>query len=342
MRVAEVAPPWLRVPPEGYGGIELVVGLLADGLAERGHDTTLFATGDSQTKARLEFAFLEAPGPDRINDPVLDTVHALHAFRDPSAFDVYHVHAPFSGLAMGAALEVPLVHTIHGPLTPEMSILYGLVGDRARYVAISRAQASGMTELPRVDVVHNGIDLEQYRFNRDKEDFLLFLGRAAPEKGLHRAVMAAREAGLPLVVAVKVAHREEVRHWEHDVLPILPKETRVLREINHEDKVDLLSRARALLFPIDWDEPFGLVMVEAMACGTPVLATPRGAAPEVVADGETGFILPVDGYPQAAVEALRRLSEIEPAACRARVRDRFSKEAMIDGYEAVFRDVAGV
>src|SRR5207244_1582172 len=160
--------------------------------------------------------------------------------------------------------------------------------------------------------------------------------RADPEKGPLRAVLAAREAGLPLVMAVKVASQEEERYWRDEVLPSLGPQDTVLGEATHEQKVDLLSRARAVLFPIDWDEPFGLVMTEAMACGTPVIGTPRGAVPEVVADGETGFIVSVERYPEEAAAALGRLGEIDPRACRRRVEERFSKDAMVTGYEQAF------
>jgi glycosyltransferase involved in cell wall biosynthesis len=268
---------------------------------------------------------------------VLDTIHTLHAFRRPQDFDVMHVHSPFSALAVGAALGVSLVHTVHGPFDDGMRRLYGLIGSRVRLVAISRAQRAAAPELSDVEVVHNGVDLDRYPFRAEKEDFLLFLGRAAPEKGACRAVQAARAAGRRLVMAVKIADEAEIVHWERDVLPILPSDATVLMEIGNDQKVDLLSRAQAVLFPIDWDEPFGLVMAEAMACGTPVLTTPRGAAPEVVADGETGFILEVDRFPDLAVAALNRLGEIDPAACRDRVRQRFSKEAMVAGYEEVFQ-----
>jgi glycosyltransferase involved in cell wall biosynthesis len=152
-------------------------------------------------------------------------------------------------------------------------------------------------------------------------------------------VEAAKAAGLPLVMAIKVAEEVERKHWESDVKPALPEGTEILSEISHEDKVELMSRARAVLFPIDWDEPFGLVQTESMACGTPVIATPRGSVPEVVADGETGFIVPVDGYAEAAVDAIKRSSEIDPVACRRRVEERFSAEAMVSGYESCYERI---
>lgn len=339
MKIAMVAPPWLSVPPRGYGGVELVVALLADGLVERGHDVTLFASGDSVTRARLDSALERAPGPEHINDPVYDTVHTLHAFRDPERFDLFHTHAPFSALAAAAAIDRPSVHTVHGAFTPKMKGVYEAIGDRVALVAISRSQRSQMPHLNYAGVIYNGLDVAAHPFRERKDEYVLFLGRTAPEKGPLAAALAAKAAGIPLVMAIKSADREEVAYWERQVAPALPTGTKVLREVSPRDKLDLLSRARAVLFPIDWEEPFGLVMAEAMACGTPVICTPRGAAPEVVADGETGFIVPVQGYPEAAAEALARIGAIDPAACRRRVRERFGKEQMVRGYEAVFERV---
>jgi len=338
MRIAEISPPWLAVPPKGYGGIEWVVALVADGLAERGHDVTLFATGDSVTKANLEYVFEVAPGPKLINDVILDTTHTLFAFRDPSRFDVLHLHAPFSMLVAGAMSGVPAVHTLHGSFTPEMRRLYSEVAGEVWFVAISEAQKRHMEELRYAGVVYNGIDVDLYPLQAEKEDFVLFLGRAAPDKGLRRAVLAAKESGEKLVAALKIAHPEEHEEWERRVKPILPDDAEILGEITHEEKADLLRRAKAVLFPIDWDEPFGLVMTEAMASGTPVIATPRGSVPEVIVDGETGFIVSVENYQQEAADRLQRLGEIDPGACRDRVVRLFSKEAMVSGYERAFEE----
>jgi hypothetical protein len=337
VRIAQICPPWLAVPPKGYGGIEWVVALLADGLAEAGHDVTLFATGDSRTKARLEYVFEEATGSATINDIILDTTHALFALRDARArFDVLHVHAPFATLAGAVETGVPTVHTLHGSFVPEMRRLYGLIADRAWYVAISEAQRRFDEDLRYAGVVYNGIDMDVYRLQEEKEDFVLFLGRAAPEKGWRRAVDAAIRAGERLVSAVKIAHPTEEEEWETNVKPVLPPEFEVLGEITQDEKVDLLRRAKAVLFPIDWPEPFGLVMTEAMACGTPVIGTPRGSVPEVIEEGVTGWIVDVDDYAAQAADRLTRLDEIDPAAARDRVQRLFSKEAMVAGYEAAF------
>jgi glycosyltransferase involved in cell wall biosynthesis len=340
VRIALICPPWLAVPPKGYGGIEWVVSMEADGLAEAGHDVTLFATGDSITKARLEYVFDVAPGSKAINDVTLDTTHTLFSLRDVrDRFEVLHVHSPFSALAAAIETGVPAVHTLHGSFTPEMIRLYDLVGDRAWFVAISEAQKRFHESLRYGGVVYNGIDMAFYTFNTQKEDFILFLGRAAPEKGWRRAIEAAKLAGEHLVSAVKIAHPTEQEEWEKNIKPILPKDWTLLGEISQEEKVDLLRRAKAVLFPIDWPEPFGLVMTEAMACGTPVIATPRGSVPEVIVDGVTGWIVSVENYPQEAAEKLKHLDEIDPQAGRERVQRLFSKEAMVAGYEGVFERV---
>ena len=230
MRIAQLCPPWLAVPPKGYGGIEWVVALLADGLAEAGHDVTLFATGDSVTKARLEYVFETAPGTKAINDIVLDATHTMFSLRGArERFDVLHVHSPFSALAASVETGVPTVHTLHGSFTPEMNRLYSFVADRAWFVAISRAQMASNPSLRYAGVVYNGIDTDLYALREDKEDFVLFLGRAAPEKGWLRAIEAAKLAGVRLVSAVKIAHPTEEEEWERRIRPALPPDAEVGR-----------------------------------------------------------------------------------------------------------------
>ena len=344
MRIAQLCPPWLAVPPKGYGGIEWVVSLLADGLAAAGHDVTLFATGDSGTTANLEYV-LECGaglGPDQRH----------HAGRD-----AHDVLPPRRGRALrrpARPLAVQFARRrrrddpcrpstrLHGSFTPEMSRLYAQVADRAWFVAISEAQRRTNEALRYAGVVYNGIDVDRYPFVTEKDDYLLFLGRAAPEKGWLRAVETAVLTGRRLISAVKISHPTEIEEWEERIRPILPEGSEVLGEIGHEEKASLLAHAQAVLFPIDWDEPFGLVMTEAMACGTPVIATPRGSVPEVIADGETGWIVDVASYPEEAAERLAKLDSIDPAACRDRVWRLFSKEAMVAGYERIFAEVVSL
>jgi glycosyltransferase involved in cell wall biosynthesis len=339
MRIAQIAPPWLAVPPKGYGGVEWIVSLLSDGLVARGHDVTLFATGDSTTAARLEYVFEEAPGPPAINDIWHDTVHTLRSFRDVTRFDLIHAHSWWSQLVAGANASVPTVHTLHTAFWPHVRAIYEQIPDDLWYVAISEAQRRQMPELRYAGVVYNGIDLDLYPLHPEKEDFLLFLGRTAPEKGMDRAILTARAAGLKLVCAVKSASVTERREWEERLVPMLDDDVVVLGEVDHSTKVDMLARAKAVIFPIDWEEPFGLVMTEAMASGTPVIATPRGSVPEIVVDGETGFIVELEDFVNDALDRLGRLGEIDPKVCRARVEQLFSKDAMISGYELVYERV---
>lgn len=334
MRIAQLAPPWFRVPPAGYGGIEWVVAHLADGLVEAGHEVTLYASGGSVTKAELVSVYEEPLGARFIGNSFHEARHAVRAFLDADRFDVIHDHTGVVGLAIGAFSNHRIVHTLHGPFTDEMKAWYRSLSGRAWFVAISKAQQSFCPDLSYGGVVYNGIDLDRYPFREKKEDFLLFVGRANREKGPEIAVEIARRAGVKLTMAMKIAEDFEIEYWRENVEPHLTGDEEILGEITVEEKADLMSRAQAVLFPIQWPEPFGLVMTESMACGTPVLAFPKGAAPEVIANGETGFL--VDTVDEM-VEAVSRVDRIDPHSCRQRVAKLFSAQAMVVGYEDVYK-----
>lgn len=338
MRIAEIAPVWMTVPPANYGGIELVVALLADGLTERGHDVTLFASGGSKTKANLVSPLPAPPEMEEMGMNIADEVfHAVTAYLQAGNFDVIHDHSGF-GPALGAMLggNPPVVNTLHGPWTDVTRRFYSALGDRVYPVAISESQASQNPDVRYAGVVYNGLDLDAYPFQPEKDDYLLFLGRSNREKGPEVAVEVAKRAGMPLKMVTKRAEPMEHEHWEEAVEPRLTGEEELIFNAPHDPKVELLQRARATLCTMQWQEPFGLVMVESMACGTPVIAPPMGAAPEVVEDGVTGFLRSdIDDM----VEAIERLDEIDPEACRTRVEERFSAGAMVEGYEKVFEEV---
>ena len=337
MRIALIAPPWLAVPTAGYGGIEWVVALLADGLADRGHDVTLFAPPRSRTKARLVSPLDEQPPSDSIGNPWLEASHAVSAYEHAEEYDLLHDHTGPVGVTIGALVDRPIVHTLHGPFTPEALLLYSRIARHLWFVAISESQRSLGPPGPRWGgVVYNGIPMDQYRYREDKEDFLLFLGRADEEKAPHLAVEAARRAGRRLVMCATRKNEREQRYWAEQVEPLLDDHVDVHGECGSEEKADLLARAAALLFPIQWPEPFGLVMTEAMACGTPVVAWRNGSVPEVVDDGVTGFV--VESMDEL-VRAIDRVGDLDPRALRARVEERFSAEAMVVGYERAYERV---
>jgi glycosyltransferase involved in cell wall biosynthesis len=341
MRIAIVSPVWFAVPPSGYGGIEWVVSLLANGLVEAGHDVTLFASGDSRTNAKLSAVYEEAPS-SLIGRSFPELRHALGCFVRADEFDVVNDHAGPASIPLGGLVETPLVHTVHGPLDGEPGEVYerlGALAPEVGLISISLNQRRPRPGLNWVGNCSNALDLQLYPCKPHRGDYLLFLGRMSPDKGAHRAIAVAMETGLPLKLAGKKQDGKEVRYFEEFVAPHLVGEIEYLGEVSHGEKVELLQNARATLFPIDWEEPFGLVMIEAMACGTPVIATRHGAVPEVIEDGRSGII--VDSYRQMAA-ALERADELDPLECRRYVEERFAPERMVDDYLAVYeRAIAG-
>lgn len=336
MKILEIAPPWFAVPPTGYGGIEWVVALLADGLAERGHDVTLFASAGSKTKAKLETVFDPPPGGPNLGKIYYDLVHAVSAYKRANEFDIVHDHSGIVGPAIGAFHGKPIVHTLHGPWTPEAKHIYKTLVPPLNVVAISNAQRGFFDEIPYAGTVYNGVALELHPFREKKEDFLLFLGRVNKEKGPELAVEVAKRTGKKLVMAVKMSEDFEQAYWRDVVEPKLTGDEEIIGEISVQEKADLLGRAKGVLFPIQWPEPFGLVMAEANACGTPVISFANGAAPEVIADGVSGFLI---NSLDEMVDAVSRLDEIDPSACRKHVEESFSAESMTAGYEEVFERV---
>jgi glycosyltransferase involved in cell wall biosynthesis len=331
MRIALIAPPWYTIPPSGYGGIEWVVALLADGLTDRGHEVTLFAPPGSETEAELVPPLAEVPPQEVIGDPWYEAAHAVSAYDRADEFDLLHDHTGPVGVSVGALSNCPTIHTLHGPFTQQAHMLYSRVARRHWFVAISRHQQSmGPFNLRWGGVVYNGIVMDRYPFREDKDDYLLFLGRADEEKAPHLAIEAARRAGRRLVMCVTTKNERERNYWADKVEPLLGDDVEVRGECDQEQKTQLLAGASALLFPIQWAEPFGLVMTEAMACGTPVVAWRNGSVPEVVADGQTGFI--VESVDEMA-EAVGRAGDLDPRVLRSRVEERFSAEAMVSGYE---------
>jgi glycosyltransferase involved in cell wall biosynthesis len=340
VRIAEIAPPWYPVPPPGYGGIELVVSLLADGLVECGHDVTLFAAAGSRSKARLVTPMPDPPDPSLVGNAWFDTHHALAAYLDvrDGDYDLVHDHSGIAGPAIGAMLRgaPPIVHTLHGPWTEPTRRYYSLLQHHVHVVAISETQQADNPGIDYADVVHNGVRLDDYPYQADKDDFLVYIGRANPDKGPTIAIEVARRAGLPLAMVVKKNEPFERSYWDEIVAPALNDEVVVYEKVSHAQKADLLRRARAMVFPIQWPEPFGLVMIEAMACGTPVVACPVGAAVELVDDGVTGFLR---SSVEELAHAVGQVGRCSTLACRHRVEARFGADAMVGRYERLFERI---
>jgi glycosyltransferase involved in cell wall biosynthesis len=340
MRVAMLAPPWIPVPPPAYGGIEQVIALLAGELTERGHEVTLFAAPGTKSDAEVRSP-LETPHPDEIQLSVYEADHVASTFASVDeaapAFDVIHDNCGFTAFAFADRIDTPVLHTLHGPFTEETSAFYARHAHKAPAVALSRYQADqAPQELDVVAVIGNPIVVDDFPFRAEKDDYLLWIGRLNDDKGPQRAIAAAREADAPLVLAGPVQPGQE-EFFASEVEPHVDGEQiRYIGEVGDE-KVELYAGARALLMPIRWAEPFGLVMTEAMACGTPVIAFPEGSAPEIVLDGETGFVVDDEHEMSAAVE---RLGELDPERCRESARERFDVKAVGGAYEDAYGTVA--
>lgn len=335
MKIALIAPPFIPVPPVAYGGTELFVAHLAAGLVQRGHHVILYANGASTAACEVRWLFRDADWPPV--DPALTSLksleHTVFAIEDAARElpDVIHtndaVAVPFSRL-----VRQPFVHTLHHPYEPSLSAVYER-HPHIQYVAISAFQRR-REPMPRVAVVHHGIALSEYPFHEEKEPYVCFLGRIAPIKGTHLAVDAALRAGVKLKIAgeIQPIFRD---YWDSAVLPRVDGEQiEYVGEADQAMKKDLLARAAALLFPIQWDEPFGLVMIEAMACGTPVLALPGGAVEEIVKDGVSGWVC----RDVSELAARAACPGVPAASCRAHVEGHFTVDRMVAGYEALYHE----
>jgi glycosyltransferase involved in cell wall biosynthesis len=336
LRVAIIAPCWFAVPPVGYGGIERIVALLADGLVDKGHDVTLFASGGSRTRATLVSPHPHPPSARiGLSNPALE--HALACLVRAEEFDVINDHSgALAAALLGLAHGTPGCHTVHGPLTGEDGRIYHGIASASPSVgliSLSLSQRTPAPDLPWLANCPNALDLERYRQGDGKDDYVLFLGRMAPEKGPARAIRAARELGLEIRLAGKMQDLEEIAHFDAEVRPLLGAGAEYLGEVSLDEKVELLQRARATVFPISWPEPFGLVMIESMACGTPVVATRFGAVPEVLEDGVGAIIVDDERDLVAGLERALTLSGDDARDVAVR---RFSPGRMVDDYAEAY------
>src|SRR4051794_34567363 len=340
LKIAIIAPPWLPVPPERYGGVEWVVSLLADRLAELGHDVTLFACGGSITQANLVTTSEDA-NIARFGQLMPELEHALLSYRQASRFDIVFDHSGLGAAAMADLVQAPVVHTVHSTLDDEHGRVYRLISElnpRLRFIPTSLKQREPAEDLPWVANCPSALDLDAYPFSERRGDYLLYVGRMSPQKGAGRAIAVAQEMGVPLKLAGKMHEADERAYFSREVAPHLNDRIQYLGEVSHEEKVRLLQRARCTIYPIDWEEPFGLVMLESMACGTPVVAMRRGAVPEVISPGESGIY--VDRY-EDLPGAVAQADQIDPAGCRDHVESHFSEGRMVRNYLEAFSSVLG-
>ena len=335
MRIALLAPFEEPVPPEKYGGTERVVYVLAEGLVRLGHDVTLFASGDSSTSARL-VACTDKALRSYLKLPRTWMFLQWHGFQviteglGLGQFDVVHNHGDWPYLTASAFTKAPFVTTIHNPKQFKLGVktLYR----RYPYISISDAQRRYVPELNYVATVHHGIDVRRFTYNPKPDGYLAFLGRIHPDKGLEQAIAIAKATNSRLIIAAKLDPALRP-YYERAVKPHLGDQISYIGEVDHAGKVELLKNARAMLNPIQWDEPFGLTNIEAMACGTPVLAIGRGALPEIIMNGVTGYLC------QTTNELIARVGDIgklDRAACRKHVEEHFSAECMAQNYVNVY------
>lgn len=335
LHIAMIAPPYFDVPPTAYGGVESVVADLVDALVGRGHEVTLIGAGQHGTRAQRFLASYETGPADRLGEPLPEVVHAAQVARLLEGLDVDVIHDhTLAGPLLARRRPVPTVVTVHGPASGEPGDYYQALGKTVSFVAISDAQRATGPSLPWAATVYNSVRAETFPFRADKDDFAFFLGRFHPDKAPHLAIEAARAAGMPVVLAGKCTEPLERNYFAREIEPRLGPDVTIFGVADAAAKRDLLARASCLLFPICWEEPFGLVVIEAMACGTPVVALRRGAVPELVVSGQTGIVVDRPSELPAAIRAARRL---DPAVCRKHVEASFTTDVMAAGYETVYR-----
>ncbi|MEX1093920.1 MAG: glycosyltransferase family 4 protein [Acidimicrobiia bacterium] len=335
MRVAFLAPISWRVPPRHYGPWEQFSSLLTEGLVERGLDVTLFATADSVTSATLAAVAPTGYSEDPTLDPkVWEALHIASMFERAAEFDLIHNSFDFLPLTFTRLVETPMVTTVHGFASDATLPPYVAYADRVSYVAISEADRH--PALDYVATIHHGIDFNQFEFNPEPDDYLLFFGRIHPDKGTAEAIEVARATGIPLVIAGII---QDQGYFDREVAPhVDDRAIRYIGSVGPAERSRILGGASALLHLINFDEPFGFSVVESMACGTPVIASSRGSMPEIVSDGINGFLVET---PDQATSAVAAVTTIDRRAVRDSVESRFTVERMVDSYIEVYRELVG-
>jgi len=337
MRIAQVAPLWLETPPQTYGGTERIVSLLTEELIKRGYEVTLFATADSKTKAKLVPIWPKGLFTDVgvVSAAVFGLLYKELLERQ-GEFDIIHDHCEYNTTPFSKFIKPPIVTTLHSVFAEENTILYKKFPN-INYVAISENQKKSAPGVNIVKTIYHGIPVEKYGFGARSKDYLLWLSNIAPDKGLAEAIEIAKMAGEKLIISGPIFPRN-ADYFEHRIKPLIDgKQIQFVGTVDFKKKVELLRRAKAFLFPIfKRQEPFGLVIIEAMACGTPVIAAASGSMPELIKDGETGFLVDTK---EEAVQVLKKIHTISRKKCREHIAENFSLQTMVDNYEQLYKEI---
>jgi glycosyltransferase involved in cell wall biosynthesis len=337
MRVGDVSPPWVPVPPPAYGGLEAVVDRLVRGLVEAGHEVLLAAPANSECPVP-QVPGLVAVSPDAAiaGDCITELTHVARSYAAMAGVDLVHDHTVAGPLYRHRRADAPVVTTVHGPFLPDLNELYREMSRDTAIVAISQHQASTADGVPITRVIHHGLDVDRVPVGDGAGGFAAFLGRMCPDKGPREAILLAREAGLPLRIAAKMREPSEHDYFDQVIRPLLGEDVEYVGELDETGKYELLGNASVLLNPIQWPEPFGLVMIESLACGTPVVSTSAGSVPEIVDDGTTGYVA---DSAEELVEALRGVERLDRAACREVVEKRFSTRRMVADHLDLYHEL---
>jgi glycosyltransferase involved in cell wall biosynthesis len=337
MKIAIIAPPIERVPPRTYGGTERVVYELVEGLVRKGHDVTLFASGDSLTSAKLESLYPTTLREMKVKEPTLTACILAHlgvAFAKQHEFDIIHDHNIYVSVPTAHLATTPTIVTLHYSFDHFNKELF-LRLQNPHYVAISHSQANAIPGLPIDAVVHNGLTMDHYPFSSGHDGYLLYVGRMSEQKGPHIAIAVAKALNMPLIMAAKI-NANERKFFKEKIKPFLNDQIRWVGEVDEKRRNRLMSRALCMLHPVLWPEPFGLTLIEAMACGCPVVAFSNGSIPEIILNGKSGYVVQ---NTEQMIAAIQRIDNISRQACREHALSNFSAEKMVSEYEKLYERI---
>jgi glycosyltransferase involved in cell wall biosynthesis len=341
MRIAQIAPIVESVPPKKYGGTERVVHALTEQLVKLGHDVTLFASGDSQTSAKLVSIYPKSLKEANLKDPyganIFSVLNVGQAYDLQNSFDIIHDHNGYTSLAAANIAKAPVVMTYHGPITPEVKYIHEVL-NKPFLVSISRSQSKPFPTLNWAGTVYNGLEMKDYPFSAQNEGYLLFVGRISREKGVHNAIEVAKRLNLPLIIAAKLEnkYKPDMDYFRKFVKPHLSDKIKWVGEVDEQQRNKFMSNALAFLHPITWAEPFGLTLIESMACGCPVVAFGLGSIPEVIENEKTGFVV---NTIDEMVQAVQKVAQINRRYCREYALKNFSARNMTEGYLKIYEKV---